>query len=134
MSNQPVLSFKNLFKEENDDEINAKKDSLQPGWVSIFYDKEKRKIVTDKPIEPLVERIRYDEQDERSNEYLSRWLEEQERLKEELIEDIGLDEYERLYKVYPDEDDEIEEIYENEELEEILEDYEDDDYDDYYDN
>ena len=132
MSSQPVLNFKNLFKEENDEEVNTKKNSLQPGWISIVYDREKRKIITDKPIESVVERIRREEQFELSNEYLSKWLEEQEKLREELIEDIGLNEYERLYKVYPDEDDEEEEEIYEEEIEELLEDYEDDDYDDDY--
>jgi len=131
MSSQPVLNFRNLFKEENVEELHNKK-FLQSGWISIFYDKEKRKIVTNKPVQSVIERIRYDEQNERSKEYLSRWLEEQERLKEEIIEDIGLDEYERLYKVYPSQDDE-EELCEDEEFEEILEDNEDADYDDYYD-
>jgi len=132
MSSRPVLNFKNLFQEENNEELNAKEKSLPSGWISIFYDKEKRKIVTDKPVESFIEQKRYDERDERSNEYLRKWIEEQERLREELIEDIGLYEYERLYKVYPDEDEE--EIFENEDIEEILEEYEDFDYDDYYDN
>jgi len=132
MSSRPVLNFKNLFQEENKKEVKEKEKSHPSGLISMFNYKEKRIMVTDKPVESFIEQKRYDERDERSNEYLRKWIEEQERLREELIEDIGLYEYERLYKVYPDEDEE--EIFENEDIEEILEEYEDFDYDDYYDN
>lgn len=133
MSTQPTLNFKQLFN-TNKEDLSTKGDVLPSGWVSIYYDKEKKKIVTSTPIESITARILYNEKLEESNKYIQKLLEEHERQKEELIEEIGLSEYERLYKVYPDDDDEEEDYYEDEELdEEFLEDNYEDVYDDYYD-
>lgn len=124
MDNRPMLNFKQLFKEEGTSEPETTK-YLPPGWISLHYDKKRRRVEASSSMHS-VENGDYAEPPQES-EYIKWWLAEHERRKQELIDELGIDEYNRLYK-YPEFEDDTEP-----EEEEVLDNevYMSDDCDDY---
>lgn len=97
-----MLNFKQLFSEEETKEPEPAK-YLPPGWISLRYDKKRRRVESSSSMYS-VENGDYVEPIQES-EYIKWWLAEHERRKQDLIDELGIDEYNRLYKYPAFEDD-----------------------------